>query len=413
MMQRHVVVLGSGAAGTAAALAASKAGARVTVVRGGVGATGLTSGAVGGLAPPERRDLVSDEARAAADTLDIYALGACTLATSAGTLRAAAGRDRGLCDLSASQGAVLVARVAHPAWDADALAASYGELDKTRGYVAGDVGLVIHASERAMTHTELAALHDDDARLRTAADRIRAALAEGGPFGAVLLPPWLGVSAPRAAALSKLVGAPCGEVLAAFDGPCGARFERARNRCLGSFEIVQGRARRVVGHTIEMGGSAPQAPEKLRLESLHYAPRFSIEIGTTKLEADAIVLATGGLLGGGIAYTPGDVAPARAAFALTYDAPVTLGHDRRPLLQPGSIFGIQPEALVWPHEDSPLSERVGVLAREGHAPSERHEGLRAGDGIYAAGDALADAPRTLLAAFASGTAAGRAAASVR
>jgi glycerol-3-phosphate dehydrogenase subunit B len=377
MMQRHVVVLGSGAAGTAAALAASQAGARVTVVRGGVGATSLTSGALG-----ERQDPRVDDIKAATDALDIYALGACTLATSAGTLRSASGRDRGLCDLSTSQGAVLIARVAHPAWDADALAASYGELDETRRYVVRDVGLVIHPGERAMTHTELAALHDDDARLATAAERIQTALADGGPFGAVLLPPWLGVMGPRAAALSKLVGAPCGEVLAAFDGPCGARFERARDRVFGAFEVVQGRARRIVGH--------------------------SVEVGTAKLEADAIVLATGGLLGGGIAYTPGDAAPARAtpaparaAFALTYDAPVALGHEGRPLMVPGSIFGIQPEALVWPYEESPMSERIGVLAREG---------LRAGDGIYVAGDALADAPRTLLAAFASGTAAGRAAA---
>jgi len=274
---------------------------------------------------------------------------------------------------------VLVARVAHPAWDADALARSYAEIDKTRDYVVRDVGLVVHPAERAMAHAELAALHDDDARLRLAADRIRTVLSEGS-FGTVLLPPWLGVTAPRAAALSKLVGVPCGEVLAPLDGPCGARFERARDRCFAatSIETVQGRAKRI---------EARARPD---------AARYVALVEARSIEADVVIIATGGLLGGGLAYTPGDA----TTFTLTYDAPVTIGHDGHPLVMPGSVFGVEPESLVWPHDDSPLSERVGVLTREG---------LRAGDDIYVVGDALADAPRTLLAAFASGTAAGRAA----
>jgi len=380
-MQRRVIVLGSGAAGTAAALAAHRAGAHVTVVRGRPGATSLTAGgldvdgsAAGGTSqtPSVATD---EEARVVIAALGIYTLGSCRLATNAGTLRAAAGRDQALADLDAKAGPVLVARVAHPAWDADALAASYAEGDKTRDYVARDVGLVLHSNERAMTHTELAALHDDDdARLGRAAERIRAALAEGGTFTTVLVPPWLGVAAPRAAALSDRVGIQCGEILAALGGPSGARFERARDRCLAAIDTIADRARRVKTNPV------------------------SVVVGERTIEADAIVLATGGLLGGGIAYTPPP--PTRAAFTLTYEAPVDLGCDGRSLMMPGSIFGMPPEALVSlvSPASSPLIERIGIL---------RSEPLR---GIHVAGDAAADRPRTLLEAFVSGAAAGRAAA---
>ncbi len=367
---RRVVVIGSGAAGTAAALAAHEGGARVTVIRGRPGATSLTAGALDRESQSEAPD---DVARATLEALGIYSLASCTLATSAGTMRSSSGRDVSLCDLTPAAGTVLVARVTHPAWDADALAASYAELDKTRTYLARDVGLVLHATERAMSHTELAALHDDDERLARTAERIRAALAEGGTFGAVLLPPWLGVDGPRAAALSTRVGAPCGEVLAALDGPSGARFERARDRCLDqrSIETVSSKARRVTSSLVELHD------------------------GRT-IECDAVVLATGGLVGGGLAYTPGDSAPgsSRAPFALTYDAPVTLGHDGHAFVVPGSVFGIPPESLFSPAE-SPLIQRVGAIS----TPANIHD----------AGDACADRARTLLAAFTSGVVAGRAA----
>ncbi len=90
----RVVVLGSGAAGTAAAIAARAAGADVVLVRGRTGATSLTSGAVDG-------DL-DEGGRTAAAALELHVLEPCTLATSAGTLRAAAGRDAALASLRAN-----------------------------------------------------------------------------------------------------------------------------------------------------------------------------------------------------------------------------------------------------------------------------------------------------------------------
>jgi len=349
--ERHVVVVGSGAAGTAAALAARQAGARVTMIRGRTGATSLGSGALDGNPDAE------------VPTLDLFELGACRLATSAGTIRAAAGRDRALADLAATRGPVLVARVVHPAWDADALADAYAELD-SRGFVARDIGLVMHPDERVMSHAEIAARHDDSSRLARAAERIRAALA-GGEFGAVLLPPWLGVDRPRARELSELVGLPCGEILAPIDGPAGLRFERARDRSLqnASIKVVAG----FIAKISDAGG-------------------------------DGVVLATGGLLGG-LEYTPG--APGRAPFALAYDAPVTVGRCGHPFVAPGSVFGVAPESLAWPFESTPAIESVGILV---------DAAFRAGPNVWACGDALEGQPRTMLSALATGVAAGRAAA---
>ena len=377
MSERHVVVVGSGAAGTAAALAARAAGARVTLVRGRTGATALGCGAP---------DASGEDGEAAAiPTLDLFALGPCRLATSAGTLRAAAGRDRALADLAATQGPVLVARVAHPAWDADALAAAWSEED-ARGFVARDVGLVMHTEERVMQHAELAALHDDEARRARAAERIRAALGAGGEFAAVIVPPWLGVERPRSAELSALVGVACGEALVPLDGPAGARFERERDRSLQNANITT-----LAGMVDRVAGNG----------------RCTVEVAGATLEADAVVLATGGLLGA-IEYTPGEAAEARtlpppghAPFALAYEAPVTLGRDGRPLVVPGSIFGVPPESLTWPARGTPALESVGVLA---------DADLRAAPNVYVCGDALEGRARTMLAALAAGAAAGRAAA---
>ena len=370
MSERHVVVVGSGAAGTLAALAANAIGARVTMVCGKTGATSIGSGAIDGDIDDETKKQISA-------ALTLYAFTPATLATNAGTLRKAHGHDLALANLDASSGAVLVARVAHASWDANALAASYAEVD-ARGFVARDVALVVHERERSMHHIELAALHDDPARIAIAAARIRESLAQGS-FGAVLVPPWLGASAPRAKDLSTLVGVPCGEILVGEGGPAGVRFEQARDRSLQNTNIstLKTRAKRIETST-----------SRCTIET---------EDGAT-LEADAVVLATGGVLAGGITYAP------RGPFALTYEAPVVLGRDGHPLVTAGSIFGVAPESVSWPYENVPLLERIGVMI---------DSRLRASDRIFACGDLLEGAPReprTISRAFMTGAAAGRAAA---
>ena len=390
MSARRVVVLGSGIAGTAAALAASRAGADVTIVRGRPGATSLSGGAIdsGPWEDGPAAAALPSEARVVLEALGGYALGECVLATTGGVLRRADGRDAALLDLGASDGAVLVVAVEHPSWHAMTLARHLDACSE-RDFVARPASLFVHAHERAMHHVELAALHDDDARLAHAAERIRAALAQGGTFSAVLLPPWLGSDAPRARALSEKVGVACGEVLVGHDGPSGVRFERARDRCLrdAKLEARPGLVTRVAATnegctvTLEEGGA---------------------------IEADVVVLATGGLVGGGIAYAPGEavlataIPPApHAPFALAYEAPVTLGVRGRPLGIPGSLFGVPPEELTWPGSLTPALEQVGVLVGAS---------LRAAPNLYVAGDAIADRRRGWLDALVSGATAGHTAA---
>jgi hypothetical protein len=127
--------------------------------------------------------------------------------------------------------------------------------------------------------------------------------------------------------------------------------------------------------------------------------------------ADAVVLAMGGLLGGGLDYTPsaallaGPLPPSpRPTFALSIEAPTRVGAHGRPLGMPGTLFGAAPESLAWPFTDDPLLERAGVLADgEGRA-------LGAPGGLFVCGDLAADRARTWLGALASGALAGRGAA---
>ena len=67
-MSRRVVVIGAGASGTAAAYAASKLGARVTLITGRPGATSLSSGALDG-----DWEGAGDEAQAFIDAIGIWA----------------------------------------------------------------------------------------------------------------------------------------------------------------------------------------------------------------------------------------------------------------------------------------------------------------------------------------------------
>ena len=122
-----------------------------------------------------------------------------------------------------------------------------------------------------------------------------------------------------------------------------------------------------------------------------------------------MVLAVGGLVGGGLEYAPGESVEAsalppasRPPFRLTIDIPAAkLGAHGRSLEIPGSLFGIPPESLAWPFTPDGMMERGGVMVDE--------DG-RAAPTLYAAGETVADAPRAWLRALDSGARAGSAAA---
>jgi glycerol-3-phosphate dehydrogenase subunit B len=355
-----VLVVGAGVAGTAAALAASRAGAKVTVVDGGTGASTQELGVV---------------------------LGVAVVVTSAAHPRAAQGREASLLDLHpllASRPQIGVVRCARPGWSADGLVRA-----AERGFFPLDAVVLRHADERTLPDPDFAARHDDDARLAWLAERLREGITRSqvAPTG-LLLPPSLGLKRSRAADLSQLLGVPCGEAMGLPGGPCGLRFESARDGAFAAADItvVRGRATGVERD----------------------AGRWRIAVDGGSLTASAVVIAAGGLIGGGIEYQPSEAMVAaalpprsRPAFGCTIAGPLPVGAHGRPLELPGSLFGVPPEELAWPHARDPLMDRAGVLCGE--------EG-RVDRGLYAAGEIVADLPRTWLHALSSGVRAGAAAA---
>jgi glycerol-3-phosphate dehydrogenase subunit B len=307
------------------------------------------------------------------------------LLTSAGLVRPARGHDIALLDVAhCTNGRVGVVRCDRPGWDADALARAWGSL-----YDPIDATVIRHTAERIFPDAEFAARHDDEDRLGWLADRLRDAVAGSGrTFSALVLPPALGVERPRADALSKRVGLPCGEAIGSPGGPSGLRFEKARDRALASAGITRIAARVT---TVKWVSSKW---------------RISTDGGDLQ-ESDAVVLATGGLIGGGIEYAPSEAIlasalPPRAGppFRLSVKAPLTLGSRGQPLETRASLFGVPPESLT----DDALFDRVGVLVDD--------DGLATGAGhaLFAAGELVADTPRTWLAALCGGVKAGAAAA---
>jgi glycerol-3-phosphate dehydrogenase subunit B len=129
------------------------------------------------------------------------------------------------------------------------------------------------------------------------------------------------------------------------------------------------------------------------------------EVDGATRKADIVVLAIGGLAGGGVIYAPpehaagADLPPGgRVPFELSVSAPVVLslsGSSRMEII--ASMHGPELDLTAWPRDGRPgVLETVGVLC----------EGVRAAERIYAAGNVVAGRPRTLLEAAAAGIAAG-------
>jgi glycerol-3-phosphate dehydrogenase subunit B len=419
---RTVIVIGAGAAGVAAAWSARREGAAVTLVSRGSGASSLSGGAVDDV-PWERLARAASElgvdlpvAEVAEDVLSFSrALGLWALpethtsrsrlATIAGRIRPARGHDRALLDLARLQGArVLLPRVDRAIWDADAIAAALSDEPFARAsglrFAAADVPILRFDEERRIADGDLAARHDDEARLEWLAARLREGIADarrrGEEAGAVLLGPWLGARAPRAEALSELAGVPVGEALMGAGSPAGLRFDASRDRLLDAegVRVVRDRATAIA----RTGGRAS----------------VSLERSAAPLTADAVVLAIGGVAGGGVVYAPPeslaeDDLPARVSvpFTLSLTADVTLAAWSGALEVMSSLHGPELDLCAWPQGERPGAlEAAGVLCtgvRAAPPLGPLSDALR----IAAAGDVIARRPRTLLEAVASGIRAGR------
>lgn len=413
-MTRSAIVIGAGVAGVAAAWSALRRGVKVTLVSRGAGASSLGGGAVDDV-PWERltraaKQLGADpiagevdpDVLAFSSELGLWVLPPSgssrpRLATVAGIVRPSRGHDRSLLNLDLLRGAtVLLPRTDRAGWDADAIAAGLSADPFARArelrFIAVDAPILRFVDEVRIGDADLAARHDDDARLGWLGDRIReavlAAAAGGVRAGGVLLGPWLGLRSPRAEALSARSGLPVGEALMGVGSPAGHRFTSARDRLLASLGVKLVPAR------------------VLSASFTGHRALVSLEGDAAPLEADAVILALGGLVGGGVVYAPPDSLadadlPPRVGvpFTLSLRADVTLGGRAGALGVTSSLHGPELDLSAWPVGDrAGLLEDVGVLCR----------GAGAGPGLFAAGDVVAGRPRTLLEAVTSGVRAGRA-----
>ena len=396
-----VIVVGAGVAGTAAAIAARKTNAKVRVIAGPPGASALAGGALDfadWTKDPERKTL-SPIADTAFSTLDFASLSdaGVVVATTAGILRPATGADRALLDLDRTgRGAILVPRCEHPSWDAPSLARAWAASEiasaRSLSFVALDVPLTRFREERFLGDVDIASRHDDPARLDWLATRLREVLARNPGFVGVVLPAWLGVDRSRADELSAKVGVRCGEAMTGLASASGARFERARDRAFASLEID-------VAHGWAKSARAQGDAWTVALED------------DASFEADTVVIATGGLVGGGLAYAPAASESAaelphaaRPTLRTTLDCPAMIGESGAIARAPSTLFGAQPETIAWPFARDAWIERAGVLVADDGAARGNVRGL------FACGDVVADRARAWLEALASGAACGAAAA---
>ncbi|MBK8252339.1 MAG: hypothetical protein IPK82_06685 [Polyangiaceae bacterium] len=416
----HVLVVGDGIAGTAAVFAALEAGAQVTLSAAGAGATALSSGAVDDVAWDEvlhaartsgaelRAKALDPRVVAFSKALGIWRLPdlnepLALLATTAGVVRPARGHDRALLDLSTiGSGQVAVPKVDRAGWESPLLASAWntdGEM-RRRGisFVSVDAALLRFEGEDRISDADLAARHDDPARISWLAARLHEALHRTTLRpAAVLLGPWLGLSSPRALELEKVLGIPCGEALMGVGGPAGMRLVRARDRWLQSVSV--GRK----GRTAEL--------DLTRDDRGRPIVRFDGEDGEHTF--DSVVLAVGGLTGGGIVYDPLDAQATtdmpdryRPTFHLSVDIQAN-SEAEQPYFAAagvrigvvGSMFGPALDLSAWPSPG-----RLGRLEQIGIACNA--EG-RVAPHLAAAGNVVADRARTMLSAVMSGLKAGK------
>jgi len=375
----RVVVLGAGFAGVAAALSARRAGATVTVVHQGPGGSALYAGVVDGELEPR------DDAERAALTELGRALGlrlhAKTLiASREGVVRAAAGADRALLDLSLLAGRRIgVIDVPRDDWDGRLLVRSFSDSIWARQtstrFELVPLELLEKGYQRRVSAFDFASSFERPERPGWLVELLKA---HKGP-DAWLFGPWLGITQDLSSQLSSGAGVPVGEVTSPPGGAAGARFELRRDQLLRALEVevLVERVQRVVPGTAKVTLSLGDGRE---------------------LEADALVVASGGFVSGAIELKGSLSGSEPAGFELAIQG--------LPRLQMRGELG------------HPVSSLFGVdLAARGRAVLER-VGLRVdGQGalpglprVFAAGDVTAPQTPSVGHALTSGLSAGAAAA---
>ncbi len=374
-----VLVVGAGFAGLAAAQAARRAGATVTVAHAGAGSSALYAGIIdGSLAGLSAED--GDALGPLARDLGLRLSEASVLATREGVVRSAAGADAALLDLTPLAGKLVgVVDVARDDWDgallARAFASSPWAVATATRFEPVALDLLTRGFERRTAAFDFATSFDPAA----AVERLGHLLAPRPGLAAWMLGPWLGVERSVAAELSAALGMPVGEVTSPPGGPAGGRFERRRDAWLASLELSV-ETRRV----LEIAESEREV-------------RVRFDAGS-ELRVDAVVLAVGGFVSGAVEFTGALSGATPAGYKLAIAG------------LPALEIGGQP---AWPLS-SLFSDDVGNRSLEGLeraglsvTPGGRVLGMRR---LFAAGDVVAGELPSAGFALRSGLRAGRAAA---
>jgi hypothetical protein len=369
-----VLVVGAGFAGLAAAFAARKAGAQVTVVHHGAGSSALYAGVVDG----SLQGLDAAAGSSLQELASALGLGLATsyvIATREGVVRPVAGADAALLDLAPLAGKrIAVVDVPRDDWDAPLLLRSFNDSSWARDtgtqFQLVPLELLEKGHQRRTSPFDFAAGFERAERPGWLAEVLKA---HAGP-DAWLFGPWLGIKRPLARELSSAVGVPVGEVTSPPGGAAGARFEARRDALLQTLEAE-------VVHSRVLAARAGADGVLLQLEG-------------REASGDALVLAAGGLVSGAVELTGSLSGAEPAGFQLAIGGlpPLTVrGELGRPV---SSLFGVDLAA-----RGRRLLESVGLpVTAEGQLL-----GLAR---VHAAGDLLAPEPPSVGHALVSGLRAG-------
>lgn len=397
-MSSKVVVIGNGVAGVAAAFGARQAGADVTVVSTGVGASMMMSGALddGPWDLQHAEQPVTPSLQALCEALGLWVCedAPALVASPLGLVRPARARDRQVLDLSTlrPEARIAVPAIDRPdwrsqllvkAWNADARAVA-----RKLQFQVVEVPVLESDLERLARDAAVARRFDNPERLSRLTEVLRPLAAS---FDAVLVGPWLGLGPDVAARVSSGVGKPVGETLTYMGGTAGERFERAAEVLLERTEV------KLVRATV---AAVSRQDGKLVINLAEGEP----------LQAEAVVVACGGVVSGGLEirsseWQPAAEIPAAASrgLHLSFEAPLALRVDGALAERTSSLHGIDVEAFRWPAAQQ-LSrfENASVLHRDLKACGED---LAVIDRVFVAG-AVAGAGCAALACVRHGLSAG-------
>jgi glycerol-3-phosphate dehydrogenase subunit B len=394
------LVVGGGFAGIAAAWALSERGRDVHLVWAHEGASALYPGVLDRTewtGPPDPRPL-SSEVVGFLEGLGLFAAPgsvAARVATTAGMLRPARCRDRALFDLESVRGKrVSVVDLGRPGWDAGALArawsaSAWARLTRTE-FKPLTVAAPAPDQLRWLGEADLAARGDDPVWTEALGGALRDA---GDGDTPLIVGPWLGSVPGSAERWREIVRRPLGETLSPPGGAAGLRFEAARSAWLAraSVSVLRGEAHalRRVSAGFEVSGRFGPGGERDKLDDVY----------------SDVVLAIGGMIGGGIRFLSGS-GSRPLTFSLSIDVPVELRLAGREVAIRSELGGADLQRLGL----SALDE-IGVLVDEQQRAVVA--GFRAGDptmrapDLFAAGDVVAERPRTVLEAIHAGIGAAR------